>query len=127
MTTTTPITPAIPNDEEAARTLAAHLHGMGVTAFVHWDRSPWGVRIPLTADESEHAPSLFVLTENQPVSEDGGGRRWFGQLGGFHDDLQDDLTETFFEWYERSWLGDDTGTIATSLRTLLLILTHGVA
>lgn len=123
----TPVLPAIPDDETAARTLAAVLNGMGVTAFTHWDRSPWGVRIPLTDDDGEHAPALYVLTENEPVSAELGGRRWFGQLGGFPDELQDLLTETTFEWLERSFSGDNVSVVARAVSALVPILESGTA
>lgn len=121
----TPVLPAIPDDETAARTLAAVLNGMGVTAFTHWDRSPWGVRIPLTDSPDEHYPALYVLTENAPVSHELGGRRWFGQLGNFPDDAQDLLTETTFEWLERSWLGDNVNVVARAVAALVPILKLG--
>lgn len=125
---TTHVSPIIPDDEIAARTLTAYFQGRDVTAFVHWDRSPWGVRIPLTDDNSEYAPALYVLTENAPVSEDLGGRRWFGQLGGCGPDGDDgDLVDTTFEWLERSWLGDNVAVVARAVGALLPILKAGVA
>lgn len=124
--TTTPVAPVVPDDEQAAHRLAMVLLGQDVVAYSHWDRSPWGVRIPLTDDHSEYAPALYVLTENVPISEELGGRRWFGQLGNFPDALQDDLYDTTFEWLERSFNGDDVDAVAKALCAFVPILKTGV-
>lgn len=110
--------------EAKARELQDSLTSRGVVSFVHWDRSPWGVRIPLTADQSEYAPALYVLTEGTKMVMSREGQAWFGQLGNFGD-VDSALTETMFEWTERAWNGGGTPDVADALLPLLRILRLG--
>lgn len=91
-------------DERKAHELQKALVRRGVYNRVHWDRSPWGVAIPLTSDRSEGAPHLYVLTELEPVHtrSDGvpWGVQWHGSIGGYEehgtwvaDDISFDIIE----------------------------------
>lgn len=52
-----------------AHQLKEALRAAGIDCEIHWDRSPWGVRIPLVPgpyrDPTQDQPSLFVLTERR--------------------------------------------------------------
>lgn len=100
-----------------------------VTNFVHWDRSPWGVRIPLTHDQGEFAPSLYVMTELQRFGPGDAGFRWFGQLGNFDTTegaaFEASALETSFEWVERVWLGETEESVAHDVATFVRLLMWG--
>lgn len=119
--------------EAKARKLHEFLSARGVTCFVHWDRSPWGVRIPLvdlpTGDDfGEYLPSLYVLTEGtQTVAGKDNTWLWIGQLGNFADAQMDVLYDTGFRWIERHWAGAHTASVADMIVPLLDILRHGAA
>ena len=117
--------------EERARELQALLStSRGIPCNVHWDRSPWGVRIPLISDfetNMEDVPALYVLTEGtRTVAGHEGTWVWFGQLAGFgEDDETSGLSDTVFEWIERHWLGHHVESIADALEPLVPILKLG--
>lgn len=116
--------------EFRARWLLAALNSRGTKAFL-WDRSPWGVRIPLTPDHDEYAPALFVLTEGkETVAGKPDTWVWFGQLGHFGDSAEGFnmlLTGTDFRWIERHWLGSHVDDIAEAVIAVVRILTDGAA
>lgn len=113
-----------------AHYLRAELKMRGVASDVHRDRSPWGVRIPLTDDDHRRLeygqPSLFVLTEGGQVVDGQESWRWFGGLGGFGDELDSWFDDTHLEWYERSWAGETVETVADALVPLVGLLRAGV-
>lgn len=123
----TQTSPDIANDQAAAFALEKALNDMAVRAYVHWDRSPWGVRIPLTDDYSEDAPALYVLTENEPAVERLGGRKWFGQMRLPEGPIDDAGMETGFTWLERSWVGENTDTVAERVEVLVQLLRAGAS
>jgi len=91
--------------EIQARALYGVLAERGVTNFLHWDRSPWGVRIPLTDDTDEFAPALFVMTEGTQRGVLGHDVwAWFGVLGGLAglENLTDGLTLRWAECESQS-------------------------
>jgi hypothetical protein len=118
--------PDLPDlDERRAHLLRFWLKQRGVQAQIHWDRSPWGVRIPLTSDDADRAeyaqPSLFVLTELQTLTQQHIRRiRWSGSLGGFDEEIDDALTYTIFEWIEPNDLSGDPDTNVKHLVEQLL-------
>lgn len=129
---------------ERAVVLEAMLTEMGIECEVHWDRSPWGVRIPLVnphrppwrgLDYSE-VPHLFVLTEGKRDIHTDRTRPWILpelvwqwnlSLGGFAEDV-DGVLDGFSGWL-REW--QDTGAVrdvqdvADVLRVLVPILRQG--
>lgn len=114
--------------EVRSRQLQTELKYRGVTSFVHWDRSPWGVRIPLIDGQNgECWPALYVLTEGtSTVAGHEGTWVWHGQLGGFgKDDETSGLQDTTFEWIERYWLNDGVESIADALEALVPVLKRG--
>lgn len=130
-----------PRQEVDATELRAHimlaaLAERGVRCFLHWDRSPWGVRIPLIDDAfaspetvSDDNPSLYVLTEGpEPIAP--GDRpvwTWRGSLGNFDEDGSNDLNDTMMQWIERNWLDDHTESVADMIVPFVQILKLGAA
>lgn len=115
-------------EETLARSLVEELHKVGVTdAVVHWDRSPWGARIPLTEDRGEYkTPSLFVLVEGTQKVGENETPHWFGQLGDFREDGDDgDLQETYLSWIVREWLGESLADLARTLKAFTDVLKAG--
>jgi hypothetical protein len=115
-----------------AYAMKRHLSALGVVSYVHWDRSPWGVRIPLTEDHTEFGPSLFVLTEGQQhgyADHFDNVWVWQGQLAYFPEDdpASPDLIETSFTWAERHWLDAGTESVAAYVAPLVRLLTVGAA
>lgn len=89
--------------EERAHRLSEMLHTVGVPNEVHWDRSPWGVRIWLTDQDGPEygTPSLYVLTEGTaPVESRPTDWVWNGSLGGFAEGLDDVLNGINMEFLE---------------------------
>jgi len=108
--------------QAAASYLAQALQHLGVRADVHWDRSPWGVAIPLLDQPDihyENLPSLYVLTENE-VSYD--QRMWFGCIGFPGNDRVDEaLTESTFRWLQRGTFAE----LASNIAVLVELLKQG--
>lgn len=130
------ITPNITTDdpcEERAHELRRHLVERGIDCVVHWDRSPWGVRIPLTADRGELVtPSLYVLTEGLELlwTETRTGREvhgwvWIGALGGFNDEADQIFNDTLLRWTESPNLDMGVPEIADALVPLVKVLKNG--
>jgi hypothetical protein len=112
--------------EARARELQRLLTERGVPCLVHWDRSPWGVRIPLTASDDEYAPALYALTEGtQTVAGHDDTWVWIGQLGNFGEAYEYALYDTEFRWLERHWTGDGVEHVADVLVPLVRILRDG--
>lgn len=104
-------------DEMAARALHAELLKLGVPCRVHWDRSPWGVAVPLVTDE-EGKPTLFVLTEDEFKF---GMRVWHIVTDGYTE-LLDDVLECFVtEFIQRG----DFGQAASILASYVEFVKHG--
>jgi hypothetical protein len=112
--------------EARARELADELRKLGVSCHVHWDRSPWGVRVPLVDDDSEWVPALYVLTEG---TEELAGMAdtwvWFGVVGNFGDAADNQLCDTGFRWHERHWCNEGVAPVAERVATITSILRHG--
>lgn len=120
--------------EARAHEMRDALARYGVESFVHWDRSPWGVRIPLApsprpdGEDIYYQPSLFVLTEG---TESLGPRMdntwvWIGTLGNFSgEDNDDTLSDTVLRWHERHWLSHGVDVVARSIAQFVLVLRHG--
>lgn len=111
--------------EARARALHIELLSRGIDNQVHWDRSPWGVRIWLTHDDGPEyrTPSLFVLTEGERRIGHPNCWKWVGCLGGFSETTDQTLQDVFIEIVE--W-GDDEATqldtVATAVVTFLRLL-----
>jgi hypothetical protein len=119
-----------------AEALVNACNGLGLTARLHWDRSPWCCQVALTqvhhADFDEYTPSIFFMLEDSDsyfIMGHGAnagtriGVRWHGamQIGG---DLpeQNDLDDIHFEILERTWLGDDEHTTAHKIAMLVSMI-----
>lgn len=88
-------------DEFAANLLTRKLQDLGMRAHVHWDRSPWGVAIPLLDQPDIHyesLPTLYVLTSGEFKF---GQRVWTAHLGGFSRGLDDTLDDFVTEVLQR--------------------------
>lgn len=112
------------SDELLARQFVDHLRAVGLTdAVLHWDRSPWGARIPLTEERGEYqTPSLFVLIDG--TRTDASGRevpQWIGALGGFDQDVDDTLQSVFIKFFHEQSLTE----LATTVNTFVTILKEG--
>lgn len=109
--------------------------GLGMTARLHWDRSPWCCHIALVdvkADEfNEDTPGIFFMLEDADSYHIKGrganagaviGWRWHSQI---HLDRnateQGQLNDINIEVIERTWLGDDAYAVAQKIALLLTL------
>lgn len=121
-------TPETPEPHEGwANELQAALTRLGVDSNVHWDRSPWGVRIGLVDgtydDPTYDQPSLFVLIESMEDVAGNDAKRWDLALGNFGEDsILEEMTGTILE---RPWLGEDVNDVAKVVEQYVFLLRNG--
>jgi hypothetical protein len=119
--------------EARAHVMRQALADLGVSARVHWDRSPWGVAIELADLGAEHSrsygnPTLYVLTEGtETIAGFENTWSWFGQVDGFGDDADQILSDSVISWHERHWMGHGVAEVAQAVATLVQILKHGAS
>ncbi len=114
--------------EMRAHDLQAALKARGIASAVHWDRSPWGVRIWLTDEDGpEYAtPSVFVLTELTPAYAPN-CYKWIVCFGGFDPDIDDSLQDLIMEIPERGAThATRLDSVVQTVFAFLLVLRHQV-
>lgn len=103
----------------------------GLTARLHWDRSPWAchVRLRDSVDETfdENTSGLFYMLEDGPgyrieVPNTEGGWVWHAQLQIQESEHEDDLLDLGFTVIERTWLGDTPQDVARKIAHLVTML-----
>lgn len=113
-----------------AHDLKDALQRIGVECNVHWDRSPWGVRIGLVPGEYRDAtyeePSLFVLTETRTKISGYWAQEWSLTIGNCGDEGTT-FDNIFGHILERPWLGETPDHVAHTVATYAYLLTHGAA
>jgi hypothetical protein len=114
-----------------AHDLKAALLRIDIEAVVHWDRSPWGVRIGLVdgqyRDATYEQPSLFVLTESRKMIGPYWAQEWTLSLGNFGEEGQTSFDDIFSTIYERPQFGETPDTIASTISEYVFLLKHGAA
>lgn len=115
--------------EQRARDLHAALGRIGVESEVHWDRSPWGVRIGLVEGEFKEyeQPSLFVLHESDVNIAGQWAREWTVSLGQFGSDENLVFDNLFGHILERPWLGENADSLAYTVSQYVRLLKLGAA
>lgn len=98
----------------------------GIDCVVHWDRSPWGVRVWLTHEDGPEyrTPSFFLLCEETHKSPHRSWCWiWTGSFGGFTESLDQTFTEFTIDFPEWGY-DEDTqlNTVAEAVVAFLRLL-----